>query len=368
MIIFLTRRQGQHIMVALMARLPKKHRKTKLARRFRRWFLNSWLLHFAFTTSVWILGKLPLSVSRCFGRWGGWIAYHLDRGHRTACLDNMAIAFPERSPAQHRALAKANYIHLGLCAVDFCQLQDSTAEDIRNYWIVPEPGARERLQAALTQGRGAIGVGAHIGFWELTGFALPSLGFPLTSVARRMASPRLQDCATRFRTRFGNTVIPQEGALQHVLKTLRANKMVGINMDQYAGAVGPWLPFFAREASTVSSCAWLHLRTGAPLLCNLMIRRPDGRYTWRCRNIDVPAVAGENREEHVLRILTECNRDFESVIRECPEQWLWMHRRWKPRPLPKELHAGSMAPIAETQKAERAYDAAGQAVVQSINP
>jgi KDO2-lipid IV(A) lauroyltransferase len=253
----------------------------------------------------------------------------LDRRHRAVCLENLAIAFPEKDQRERLAILRGSYEHLGLCAADFCHFNKIKPEEVRGAWVVPEEGADELMRKALAQKRGVICVAAHIGFWELSGFAYPSLGYPVVSVSRRIAAPRLEALANRIRTRLGNIVVHKEGALRPLLRALQENKCIGVVMDQRAGREGPWVQFFTRPASTVDTCARLHIKTGAPLISNLTIRRADGRYTWRCRQIAVPPQDGRSNDEYAKAILRAIHCDLEEAIRETPEQWLWVYKRWK---------------------------------------
>jgi len=307
--------------------------KLTAAKRFRRWLLHTPILYFVVAFWVYLFDALPLPLARFFGRCGGGLAFHLDRAHRRGSLDNLAIAFPEKNAHERRAILKASYKHLGMVIVEFCHLKSIRPEDLRAHWIVPEDDADGRIRAALAQGKGMIAVGTHIGSWELAGFAFPTLGYPLVSISRRIPSPRVEELVLKIRSRLGNEVVHKEGALRHMLRALKDNKCLGIIMDQYAGRESPWVPFFGREASTIDSVARLHLRTGCPVMFNIMTRRPDGKFRWRCIPIQPPPpVEGESDDARVRGILMACHKEFEAAIRETPEQWLWMHKRWKPRP------------------------------------
>jgi len=121
-----------------------------------------------------------------------------------------------------------------------------------------------------------------------------------------------------------------EAERRAILRAMKDQKFVGVIMDLYAGSKNPQVRMFGHETSTVDTVARLHLKTGAPIVTNLMMRRPDGRYLWRCRRVEIPALRpGEDSDAHVRAILESCNQAFEQTIREFPEQWLWMHRRWR---------------------------------------
>jgi Kdo2-lipid IVA lauroyltransferase/acyltransferase len=312
--------------------MERASRRRSLTRRLRHWLQRSWPVYALFHASVVLLDVLPLRVARAIGGFCGRLAFWIDRRHHAAFLQNIAIAFPEKSESERRAILKQSYVHLGVSAADVSRFRSLSAEQVRA-WIVSEEGADARTREALALGRGTIAISGHIGHWELGGFAFPALGFPLVSVARRLEAPRVDALINSIRCRHGNTIIPQEGALRACFFALREKKCVGLVVDQHGGPHGPSVPFFGRAVSTYDIAARLHLLTGAPIVCHLMLRRPDGRYTWRCRRVELPSFSSEVPEdERIHRILAACNRELEAAIRETPEQWLWMHNRWKPKP------------------------------------
>jgi KDO2-lipid IV(A) lauroyltransferase len=306
------------------------HKRLPAGKRFRHWLLRTRLLAALVKALAYAIAWMPLALSRALGRLAGSLACVADRKHRRIGLANLALAFPETSAAQRRALLRACYRHMGVCAVEFCRFLRVTAEDIRRRWVAPEPGAEECVRAALAEGRGVIAVSGHVGFWELSGLAYPAFGFPLLSITREAPAPRIEELIMRIRGRLGNRLVYQRHALFHLLRALRQKKVVGLHMDQYAGRQGTYVPFFGREASSVDTCARLHVMTGAPLVSTFMQRRPDGRYAWRCRRMEVPPpAAGQTEEARIRQVLELCNRELETAIRQAPEQWLWIHNRWR---------------------------------------
>jgi KDO2-lipid IV(A) lauroyltransferase len=185
------------------------------------------------------------------------------------------------------------------------------------------------MNAALKEGKGIICVSAHAGFWELTGFIFPAMGYPCVCIANRLPVPGINAAIRKIRARLGNEIVDQEGALVHILRALKEGKTVGIIMDHWGKSKAPLISFFGRDTRTVDTVARLHLKTGAPIISSMMIRQSDGRYWWRCKRILVPLGDNSPTEARINEILTLCNRDIEAAIRENPEQWTWMHNRWR---------------------------------------
>lgn len=304
-------------------------KKLTLAKRFWRWLEKSWLVYAVFALTVWTFDHLPLGLSRVLGRFGGGVAYHLDRRNVRRGLRNLAIAFPEKTESERRTLLKACYRHLGTSLTDVCHFRSATADDLFENWVVRDPQSDRVAQEALAENKGVIGIGGHVGFWELSGFIYPSMGYPSVCVANRLGAPKVDEMVQRIRARLGNVVVHQEGALIHLLRALKQKKSIGLIMDHWGGTGAPVVPFFGKDTRTIDTVARLHRKTGAPIISNLMLRRADGKYVWRCRRINVP-LAGEMKEdEHIRAILLACNQDMEAAIREHPEQWTWMHKRWR---------------------------------------
>lgn len=259
------------------------------------------------------------------------MACHLSRKHRAIAMENLKLVFPERSLRERRALLKASYRHLGICLAEFCRFTRLTAEDVRERWVVPGEGVVVMLNDALARGKGAILNGGHLGAWEMGALAVPAFGFELNSVARKVENARRIDALImRTRTHLGARLVYQDHALFHMYRALRRKKLVGLHVDQYAGRKGRFVPFFGRDASSVDTCARLHVMTGAPLFSSAFHRRPDGRYVWRLQPVELPpAREGQSEDERITEVLCACQRGLEDLIRLAPEQWLWFHNRWR---------------------------------------
>lgn len=306
-------------------------RKKGWFKRFRHWLLESWAFYAFVRSFVWFVAILPRPVSQFIGRAGGRVAYWLDRGHRSICESNLQIAFPEKTSAERTAILKACYSHLGRCATDFCLLTRASKEYVLNTLLSASPENIAVGREAFGEGRGVICTAAHIGFWELSGFVSKIMNYDLVSVSRKLPAPRLEAFIARVRQRMGNQIINQEGALRVILRALKENRGAGILVDLHAGRESPWIPFFGKEASTYDSAARLHLKTGAALVLALTVRGDDGYYKLIARRIRPTAIDG-NEDAQIRHVLVTINAELEKVIREYPEQWVWMHKRWRKKP------------------------------------
>jgi len=190
----------------------------------------------------------------------------------------------------------------------------------------------EHLRAVMdTHGR-ALLLTAHLGNWELLPAANHVTGYPLSVVMRPLDAPWLDGMATRLRQKTGVDLIDKRAALRPVLRALAGRGMVGILLDQNASRrEGVFVPFFGRLASTSKSLAVLALRTGTPIVPTFIRREDAGTHRIVVRPA-LPLPDAGDLEAAVVALTTRCTEAIEAAVRETPEQWLWMHNRWRTRP------------------------------------
>lgn len=190
----------------------------------------------------------------------------------------------------------------------------------------------DHLEAVMTEHRRALVLTGHLGNWELLPAACRLTTYSLTIVTRPLDSPRMEALAARLREKAGVEIVDKSHAVRPVLRALAAGRLVGILLDQNAARhEGVFVPFFGDVASTSRSIAVLALRTGAPVL---------PIFTWRERrghhriSVGAPmfALAGGAPADAVLDLTRRCTQAIEEAVRRHPEQWLWMHARWRTRP------------------------------------
>jgi len=181
----------------------------------------------------------------------------------------------------------------------------------------------ENFDEAESMGKGILALTGHMGNWERFGHWATSIGRHLSVVARDANQSDVQNRVAKIREHTGIEVLSQGNSARSILVKLRQKKIVALLPDQNADEI--FVPFFGRMAGTVLGPAVLHQRTGAPLLPSYCVRTGVGKY----RVIVRPAIDLENTVHDLAVVTTQVNAALESVIREYPEQWLWMHDRWK---------------------------------------
>jgi KDO2-lipid IV(A) lauroyltransferase len=184
------------------------------------------------------------------------------------------------------------------------------------------------LAAAAARGRGVLLLTAHYGNWELLAASRALTAHELSVVIRPLDHPVLDRVVARFRERTGVELITRHRGLREILDALRRGRLVGILLDQNVSrGQGVFVPFFGVPASTSKSLAVISLRTGAPVVPAFIRRRPDGRH-----RIEIGAALPPPPDGDVVAYTASFNRAIEEAIRQAPEQWFWLHRRWKTRP------------------------------------
>jgi len=272
---------------------------------------------------------LPRPWLLALGSTGGELAYHFDRKHTSVAMKNLEMAFGESLPlGERRRIVRNCWRHYGRITCDAAAFHRLSPQDIGR-------GIRyeglDEARAAHGEGKGVILVLAHFGHWELIAYMHAFLGYPLVGITKTLKNPKLEAMLTELRTASGNEAIPKEGAVRGVLRALTQGMGVVVMIDQDARQSGIFVPFFGRMASTIPTVGTMHLRTGAPVVAAFSYPEADGGWRIAYEQLSFPGLTGD-RERDVRRITTETTALLEAKIRERPELWLWMHRRWKTPP------------------------------------
>jgi Kdo2-lipid IVA lauroyltransferase/acyltransferase len=258
------------------------------------------------------------------------LGFHLARRQRRAGLRNLQMAFPELSRNALEEILRGSFENLGRLLVEFTHMQELNKGNICRF--VVHDGLENYLEG-LRRGRGVIFMTAHFGAWELSSFAHAVYGYPLRFVVRPIDNPRVEKLISTYRTRSGNIPIERRSAARDILKTLRQNEAVGILFDQNTTrSEGIFAEFFGIPAATTPALALFALRTGAAVVPGFLIWDTSlGKHRLR---LDPPVQLIEtgNLDHDVLENTKIFNKILEGYIRAYPDQWLWIHRRWKTRP------------------------------------
>jgi len=272
---------------------------------------------------------LPERTGHRLGAAIGTAMRRVSRRHWGIVMANLRLAFgDERTEQELIAIGKACYRHLGKCLMEFVRLPAMSVEDIGR---VTELRGSEHLDAGLAEGKGVILLTAHLGNWEMVGARIAAEGYPLNVIARAQRDGALTDYIRRTREVVGMRVHHREVAVRRSLLALRGNELVGMLLDQNAGDDGVFVDFFGRLASTARGAAAFALQTGATVVPTFGWRKPDDTHVIELGE-PVPLVSTGDRERDILTNTARYTKIIENAIREHPEQWFWLHKRWKSRP------------------------------------
>lgn len=276
------------------------------------------------------LGRItPRPLLKLIGETVGEIAYRLSRRHNRVALDNLTHAFGDALDDRgRRRILRACWRHYGRITVDAAAFPRLSAADIGT--LVRYEGL-DMLRAVYAEGKGVLMMSGHFGHWELAAYVQALAGLPLLLIARTLDNPRLNAMVDQLRCGSGNVVSPKSNAVRALIKALQDGIGIAVMIDQDARGAGVFVPFFGRKASTISTIGTMHLRSGVPVVAAFCYPEPDGGWRIVLERLEFTGLTGD-READVLRITAQTTALLEKRIRERPELWLWMHRRWKTAP------------------------------------
>jgi len=277
-----------------------------------------------------VLGAIPRNAALAVGRSVAWATFHLSKRLRRIAAHNLKLALPELRPSEREQIIRGVFANLGRLLAEFCQLPKLNAQNVSERVIYD---GYENFARALKRGQGVLFLTAHYGAWELCPYAHALYGHPLKFVVRPIDNPLVNQLVNRYRMGSGNQVIEKKNSLKEILVTLKRGDAVGILIDQNTfREAGVFAPFFNIPACTTSSLATIALRTGAAIVPGVLIWDENLRKHRLRFEPPVSLVQTGNKQEDILANTTLCNQVLEELVRKHPDQWLWVHRRWKTRP------------------------------------
>lgn len=296
------------------------HDKSRLRRKSEQLVIRWVTSFFALLARV-----LPLRWLQAIGNVAGSLLFRLLRPRRQIAMANLEKIFGDRYTERERA----RIVHFSVR-----NMAKTMLELMKIPWMSDEQWGRfaqvhgeEHLHQGMAQGRGVIAITGHFGNWEAMAAAVPRLGYEISVIARDANDQQTANIINRAREMAGEEVLPRESVRQ-MLRILRDGHVLGILPDQHARRGGIWVPFIGHPACTATGPATLSLRTGAPIIPGFARRTEDDR-------LDVyllPAIEVQetgDREEDTRRITEAINEVIGEQISRYPEQWVWMHRRWR---------------------------------------
>jgi Kdo2-lipid IVA lauroyltransferase/acyltransferase len=283
---------------------------------------------------AWVLikfiGILPRPLARAAGIAVAWTAYFLHRRLRRVGMKNLAMAFPEKSRRERKKILRGVFTSFGRQAAEVCLFPRYTIENVSK--VVVYDGF-ENFERAFAQGKGVLFLTGHLGGWEISAFAHSLEGHPLHVVMRPLDNVYLDRLTREYRTMHGNSMVDKDDFVRGLLSAMKAGEMVGILMDtNMTPPQGVFVDFFGIPACTASGLARIALRTDAAVVPGFTIWDSALR-KYRLRfDPPVKLVRTGDDDADAIANTAAFTKIIEDYVRKYPDQWLWVHRRWKTRP------------------------------------
>jgi KDO2-lipid IV(A) lauroyltransferase len=276
------------------------------------------------------MGMLPRPIARRVGAGIGFAAWLALGRLRQVGLRNLQMAFPEKTEQERKHILRGVYRSLGWQLAEFCKMSSYTLESASKF--IRYDGLDHYL-AASAKGKGVFVLTGHLGAWELSSYFHSLAGYPMSLVIRRLDNPLVDAFVNRIRCLHGNKVIHKDDFARGLLTAMHRGETVGILMDtNMTPPQGIFVPYFGVQACTASGLARVALKSGAAVLPGFLVWEPsEQKYVLRFGK-ELDLVRTGDAESDILANTALFTRTLESCVRRYPDQWLWVHRRWKTRP------------------------------------
>jgi KDO2-lipid IV(A) lauroyltransferase len=276
------------------------------------------------------LGLLPRPAARSVGAALGAIAFALTGRLRRTGERNLEIAYPGSDVRWRSRVIRLLYRNLGLHLAEFCLMRRYTRE---NTQALIRYAGLEHYLAARDAGRGVLVVTGHLGLWELSSFYHSLMGYPMSMVIRRLDNSLVDRLVNGIRCMHGNAVLHKDDFARGLIGAMRRGDTVGILMDtNMTPPQGLFVDYFGVPACTASGLARVAMRTDAAVLPGFLTWREDERRYVLEFGEQLPMARTDDDEADIVANTQVCTTAIEEWVRRYPEQWLWVHRRWKTRP------------------------------------
>jgi KDO2-lipid IV(A) lauroyltransferase len=310
-----------------------------MARKPRNRYVD-WAVYVAVRLTIFAVQAMPLRVALGFGSWLAYVAYILDKRHREVARENLRHAFPERcsDPMECDRLVRQCYKHFCTMAIEIVWIpRKLNAQHWRRMF---EFDGLPQLAEKVLGDRALMLVTPHFGNWEVAGYLTGVLGLKTFAIARTLDNPHMNRFFMRFRQKTGQTILNKTGDFDRITGVLESKGTIVTLGDQDAGEKGLFVEFFNRPASTHKAVALLSLQHDAPMVV-VGVARVGTPMKFKCFVEDIidPRDYKGRRTFGVKEITIRFTKAFERLVIRHPEQYFWLHRRWKHQPKTDKIAA-----------------------------
>lgn len=281
--------------------------------------------------SLWSLSLLPEWAAHCLGRIVAFLAYRVVRFRVKIVRSQLAMAFPDDAPSERLKIEKEFYRHLGLTAVEILRVKYLSDERIAARVRIR---GLERIEEAQKLGRGVFVLTAHLGNWEMAIASFAASGYDTHVVVKELKGNVGQHVAVSMREKHGVNLISRRHSIREIFKVIKNNGAVGFVLDQNMTAQeGVFVNFFGQPACTMPGLAIMASRLDAPVIPMSCHRDARGiHHVEFFPPIPWDEPAGLSRNDVIRHNTRRYTSALEAMIRRHPEQWLWIHKRWRTQP------------------------------------
>jgi KDO2-lipid IV(A) lauroyltransferase len=295
---------------------------------------QTWQEYAAARILLGALSLLPRSLAHFVCRIVSRIGYHFLGSLRRTGFRSLEIAFPEKSPEERKLILKGTFQNLGRVLAETSQFMKMAPADVEKIFELDlDDETRELYRLNKEAKRGVLIVTGHLGNWEMLVFGFAAIHEPISFLARPLDNPLIEDLTLRIRTRFGNRPINKKNSAMLAVKILREGGILGVLSDVNAHPKeGVFVPFFGIPACTTSGPALMGIRSGAlifPAFC--IWDKEKKKYRFVHGKVLEASQTGD-RKKDIIETTAAYTAEIEKLIRAYPDQWLWIHKRWKTRP------------------------------------
>ena len=282
--------------------------------------------YFLFVVFGTVVRLFPLRLAQRLGKTLSTLAYHAISVRRAVALENLREAFPEKSEPEIQAIAKGAFRSFAVAMVELLWFPRLTRERIDKLVRFKN---LDLLVDAHKLGRGLIMMSGHFGNWELVALsgALQS-NIPFTMIVKTQHNLLIDNVVNRYRSLHGNRPVPMGMSVRDIFNALREKRVVAMAADQSGPMEGLFVDFFGRPTATHQGPALFSLKTGAPVQMGFLVRQKDGTYEGILEEVPTEDLT-EATEANIAELTRRHVKLLEKYVRMYPDQWLWMHRRWK---------------------------------------
>ncbi|MEP0814173.1 MAG: hypothetical protein HRF49_05850 [bacterium] len=307
-----------------------------------RYRIRNWFLRILARLAIFLVCLVPERAAYAFARGVAALAGAVLAGHVRIGKANVALVLGTESGAERARIVRASLVNLAYTMIEFIRMGKYPGERVKEMIVEERGGGIAELRRLLEDGKGLIGLGMHLGNWELSGAYIALSGLPMYAVGKEQRDPYFTNLAFPWRERHGIVNIFSGAKLNpNIVRALKNNCVLGLLADQNGGKTGIFAPFCGIEASNVAGPAALHLKFGSPLVPIVAWRISPGKLVFEVgRPVETGDVLADaaspnpslSHEERLREVTRRVNLAYEKLVREHPEQWLWIHKRFKTRP------------------------------------